>query len=661
MSGENNNNQEANHRHAGSDGSPLNNNDDSSCCRIQIVSASYGPCEGLRLSTGEWSSDDSASIPITRDVGQQMRALLVAARRREEKDEEISLSAANASTDEKSPQEVVRFQTSGKSGSVVTRPFIFVLGNGGKFGMNAIFGDPCPGTSKKLTVHYIISVNSSCEVHHTNFAEHENVVLRRRLLHKQKATVTEGERGGTTVPRGVYLRRSQSMEEMTTAKMEIVMQQQRSQGKGSDEPSTSLKKRKRTNESSSWGLGSADSEVVLPLVLPFLQLQERVDCRRVSRVWKHIVRDWGIATIIDSNDQSITNFSRPFLRGILLHSYSSLHSLVLDGFQSLQKDDLHPALPNLRKLQRLDLSRCNNLDDSTIILLSEHVHSTLRVLYIKGLERVSDVGVKAICRCCSNLEVLDLSFVPLTDEAGVEIQNLSQLQALFMRDNYQLTDKSIDAIAAKCTKLSQLTLWGCIKMRSLEFRLFHGSSDKLENLSSSVPHLNHLHMRYCKRLTDDAVNAVANSLCHLHSLDLSFCTRLTATSIFHLLELRSESLTELRLKHCKQLQIGTQTRFDQLGRASETVGCDGRLIVNALRSHSNHVLSILDLRDCGGQPSCSPSSYKDTDPLVVGLKAIDFVQRVPGFFSRPARWSSEQQYQIDHINLQDFVDQELVR
>jgi hypothetical protein len=76
-----------------------------------------------------------------------------------------------------------------------------------------------------------------------------------------------------------------------------------------------------------------------------------------------------------------------------------------------------------------------------MMLLSEHVHSTLQVLYIKGLERVSDVGVKAICRCCSKLEVLELSYVPITDEAGIDIQHLPQLRALFMRDNYKLTDK----------------------------------------------------------------------------------------------------------------------------------------------------------------------------------------------------------------------------
>jgi hypothetical protein len=237
----------------------------------------------------------------------------------------------------------------------------------------------------------------------------------------------------TLLPAHGSLERSQSIVEFAPPIQQTSQEENRNESDG-----TSSKQRQ---PSSPWRLRSAVSEVILPLVLPFLQLQERVDCRRVCCVWKHIVRDWGVATTIDSNDKNITNFSRPFLRGILLHSYSSLHSLVLDGFESLQKDDLHPAIPHLRKLQCLDLSGCHRLDDSTMMLLSEHVHSTLQVLYIKGLERVSDVGVKAICRCCSKLEVLELSYVPITDEAGIDIQHLPQLRALFMRDNYKLTDK----------------------------------------------------------------------------------------------------------------------------------------------------------------------------------------------------------------------------
>jgi len=417
---------------------------------------------------------------------------------------------------------------------------------------------------------------------------------------------------------------------------------------------------------------------------------------------------WGVATTtIDCNDKNIANFSRPFLRGILSHSYSSLKSLVLDGFVSLEKEDLHPSIPHLRKLESLDLSRCRNLDDSTMILLSQHIHSTLKVLYLKGLEKVSDEGVIAICNSCTKLQVLELSYVPITDKAGISIQHLPQLRALFMRDNYRITDKSIDVITNKCIRLKQLTLWGCIKLRNLHF---HSSSsgDKLvilnlwgcytlsddiamsfanmnqlmsltvsechrlsdqfvERLVERVPQLRHLHMRYCKHLTDQGVQTLASGLCNLYTLDLSFCTKLTADSLFQLLNVRRDSLSELRLQNCRQLTIGMQFRDTGTRRGLEKVeGSDGRLLANAIRSHHpGHCLSVLDVRGCGSPDSIyrnilrvrsdQPGEQRkqpfwDTDPFVIALKGLAFEQRVPGFFSRQSRWSSVQHQLLEQMS-----------
>lgn len=71
---------------------------------VKIVSASFGPCEGRRLLTGELSSDDASSIPHTRDVAPFLRALLIAQQYREaglvdpddESEEEKINSNANA-------------------------------------------------------------------------------------------------------------------------------------------------------------------------------------------------------------------------------------------------------------------------------------------------------------------------------------------------------------------------------------------------------------------------------------------------------------------------------------------------------------------------------------------------------------------------------------
>ena len=52
---------------------------------IKIVSATYGPCEGIKLDTGESTNDEATRIPISRDVAPFLRALLSAARTREER------------------------------------------------------------------------------------------------------------------------------------------------------------------------------------------------------------------------------------------------------------------------------------------------------------------------------------------------------------------------------------------------------------------------------------------------------------------------------------------------------------------------------------------------------------------------------------------------
>lgn len=165
-------------------------------------------------------------------------------------------------------------------------------------------------------------------------------------------------------------------------------------------------------------------------------------------------------------------------------------------------------------------------------------------------------------------------------------------------------------------------------------------------------------MRYCKRLTDQryetstsllyylkrsssfsqnfailpcySLTSITRGLHSLHSLDLSFCNKVSAKSIFNLLDVRFGTLSELRLKHCIQLDIFTTS---QGPNQVSSGGSGGRLITNAIRSHPDHCLAVLDVRECGGQLD----QFKELDPFVIGLKAMDFDQRLPGYFSRPAR------------------------
>ncbi len=110
---------------------------------LKIVSATYGPSEGHRLLTGELTSDEANSIPFTRDVAPFLKALLVL-RKSHDKREYVNVGHNGVdSGDENS--DLVRI--TGRKRNVI--PLM-----GGRR-MNTIFGDPCPGTSKRLRIHYV--------------------------------------------------------------------------------------------------------------------------------------------------------------------------------------------------------------------------------------------------------------------------------------------------------------------------------------------------------------------------------------------------------------------------------------------------------------------------------------------------------------------------
>ena len=173
-------------------------------------------------------------------------------------------------------------------------------------------------------------------------------------------------------------------------------------------------------------------------------------------------------------------------------------------------------------------------------------------------------------------------------------------------------------------------------------------------MAKSVPRLNHLHARYCKRLGDTGVDAIARQLENLITLDLSFCTKVSPAAIQSLLEVRGGTLTELRLQACENLSIGsTQDIHDTIHAAD--IGSTGRIIVGALKSLGGRCcLSALDVRDCGGQPR-GGAEYSSDDPFVSGMTQIGFQQRAPGFFRRPARWNSQiERLLVDRLLCEGF-------
>jgi hypothetical protein len=174
---------------------------------IKIISATYGPCEEC-----DYGDSDDATIPLTRDCARFIREMLAVALKREERDLENEHRHFPEQSEQQHQQD--------KCNHVVRVPptvdgkiqcFIYLLPlpslSGRKMitptlgrkerefvSMNAVFGDPCPGTSKRLEISYKVTevftssdsptlrTSSSpprTEIHRASFAEHETVKLRR--------------------------------------------------------------------------------------------------------------------------------------------------------------------------------------------------------------------------------------------------------------------------------------------------------------------------------------------------------------------------------------------------------------------------------------------------------------------------------------------------
>ena len=138
--------------------------------------------------------------------------------------------------------------------------------------MNVVFGDPCPGTTKVLRIKYVFTdyfrqENKSCEgdasgyyispsrTFHSTFAEHEQVLLRRQdplLLLSEDVPKLQPTPLVTSTPSST--------------------------------------------------LSASKSEIILPIIFPFLSVRQRARCQLVCLHWMEIVLNKGITAIIDIND-----------------------------------------------------------------------------------------------------------------------------------------------------------------------------------------------------------------------------------------------------------------------------------------------------------------------------------------------------------------------
>mmetsp|Transcript_17178 Transcript_17178/g.30813 ORF Transcript_17178/g.30813 Transcript_17178/m.30813 type:complete len:490 (-) Transcript_17178:100-1569(-) len=145
---------------------------------------------------------------------------------------------------------------------------------------------------------------------------------------------------------------------------------------------------------------------------------------------------------------------------------------------------------------------------------------------------------------CKKLETLDLSKCEaITDSGFLYIAaSCHNLREVLLTDCTKITNKSLQHLAFGCPLLTKLSLKGCYQI----------TDQGINQLCEGCGELEILTLRRCRYITDRAVQSMAAHLHRLKSLDLYSCHRITDMSLKYLAE-HSKKLESLVVGSCPKV------------------------------------------------------------------------------------------------------------
>jgi len=209
-----------------------------------------------------------------------------------------------------------------------------------------------------------------------------------------------------------------------------------------------------------------------------------------------------------------------------------------DGFM----DQLTLAAPNLLLF---DLSFCRDLTDEGIAFLAER-DTGLAAINLSGCTGITDASIKSLAKGCS-LQAVSLGQTCVTNEGVAELLGSCELAFLSLKDCYNLTDQSLEAIASKSSSLLNLDLENAdLENEEMKGQYSDGALIKVVNTCNSLQGFN----VGGRTVTDDLVTALAKSCTELMHVALHH-TKITTQGVQALLGgPSSEHLECLDLEGC---------------------------------------------------------------------------------------------------------------
>lgn len=202
---------------------------------------------------------------------------------------------------------------------------------------------------------------------------------------------------------------------------------------------------------------------------------------------------------------------------------SILKELYLDDCVTLKAMCILPKLKQLKALERLSLRGIESVSDKFIRqLISTNGHN-MKELVLASCVNLTDSSLKVIAETCSQLRVLDLSYLgKLTDIGMAHITNgCRRIQDLKLCRSPFSDDAIAAFLEASGESLTELSLNNIPEV---------GQNTTI-SLARRCKNLESLDLSWCRRLTDEALGLIADSCLSLRLLKLFGCSQVSSVFV----------------------------------------------------------------------------------------------------------------------------------
>ena len=192
----------------------------------------------------------------------------------------------------------------------------------------------------------------------------------------------------------------------------------------------------------------------------------------------------------------------------LIQDKSNLKTLKLDGENSNNMQLLN-IIPNLDNLKELNISYCENLEDSFLDMISVISNKFTKLILRKLRKITQECFIKFFSFSnFENLEKLDFYDAPkLNDKAIVNISLIKKLKYLDISWCEGVSNETIKKIIINCNFISKICLQGC---KNLDDNLFNDVFfyENNEELKQHLKRIYFIDLTKCDYVSDEVINNI---------------------------------------------------------------------------------------------------------------------------------------------------------